>query len=91
MRDDRSQGIFWLGVLILVIFVILLGSMLFGCYSLLSGGMEIKDNSVIAVVFTLLGSILGSVGALAAQVGNYYYGSSHTNTLNEPDTHKKNN
>ena len=68
---------FWLGVCILLIFAALVGGMLYGCYVILVGGLQIKDPSIVAVVFTLIGSILGAVGALASQVASYYYGASH--------------
>lgn len=74
---DRSSGIFKLGLFVLFVYLALLAVVLYGCYVILVGGMKITDSSIIAVVFTLIGSIVTGVTGLAGLVANYYYGSSH--------------
>jgi hypothetical protein len=54
-----------------------MGAVLFACYQILTDGLKVTDPGTVAVVFTLIGGIVSQVAALAMQVGNYYYGSSH--------------
>lgn len=77
MESERSAGIFRLGIFMLIIYLVLLASVLYGCYTILIGGMKITDPGTVAVVFTLIGSITTGVTGLAGLVCNYYYGSSH--------------
>lgn len=79
--DARKAGagkdnIFYLGLAILGTFGVIMGLVLYGCFSLLTGGITIKDVAVVAAVFGLLGSVLGYVGANAQQVVGFYYGTS---------------
>lgn len=81
MESDRSKGIFWLGVLILLIFVATMAAALCGAYSILIGGLTVSDPAIVAVVFTMIGGIITSVTGMALLVGNYYYGSSHSSAV----------
>ena len=61
----------------MLVFVSLMGAVLYGSYQILVEGLKVTDPGTVAVVFTLIGGIVSQVASLAMQVGNYYYGSSH--------------
>lgn len=67
---------FYLGVIILVVFTVLMGAVLWAAFAILVRGIDIKDPGTVAVVFTLVGTIVGYVAALAQQVSNFNFGSS---------------
>lgn len=76
-RAHQRNGTFWMGVCILVIFAILTAAVLYGCFHLLRGGLpEQMDKGTVAVVFTLIGTIIGTVGSQAQTVINFEFGSS---------------
>jgi hypothetical protein len=61
---------------VLVTWGALTAATLYGLYSVLAGGIEIKDVGVVATVFTVLGSTVGYISNSAQQVLSYYFGSS---------------
>ena len=65
-----------LGFVVLLIFSLITGAALFGCYQLLTGGIKIADVGIVAAVFGLIGTIIGYVSAKADQVTSYFFGSS---------------
>ena len=71
-----NADVFTLGIVIMVVFASLMAGMLYGLYSLLTGGMTIKDAGIAATVFSILGTILGYVANNAQQVVSFYFGSS---------------
>lgn len=76
-RAHAADGrVFWLGVAILLTFAGTMGGILWVAYELLTEGMKITDPGIIAVVFTLLGTLLGYVATNAQQVVSYFFGSS---------------
>lgn len=76
-RAHQGRGTFWMGVCILVIFAVMTAAVLFGCFYLLRGGMpEALDKGTVAVVFTLIGTIIGTVGSQAQTVINFEFGTS---------------
>lgn len=71
-----NRGVFWLGIAVLLTFAAVMACVLYGSYALLVGGMQVKDPSLVAVVFGLLGTVVGYVAANAQQVVAYFFGSS---------------
>jgi hypothetical protein len=71
-----DKDIMWMGACVLIAWAVLTAGTLAGLYSLLHGGIEIKDVGVVATVFTVLGSVVGYVSNAAQQVLSYFYGSS---------------
>lgn len=71
-----DKDVLGLGIAVLVIWAILTAGTLWGLYSVLLGGIEIKDVGIVATVFTVLGSTVGYVSNSAQQVLSYYFGSS---------------
>ena len=71
-----DQRVFWLGVCVLVTFAAVISGVLFSAHQILLGGLKIADPSTVAVVFTLIGTLVGYVAANAQQVIGYFFGSS---------------
>ena len=71
-----NQGVFKLGIVILLVFSASVGLSMWGAYLLLSGGITIKDIGIVAAVFSFLGTIVGYMAANAQQVVGYFFGSS---------------
>lgn len=75
-RKYKDEKVFWMGVAILISFTLTMVLSLIGAYQILSGGITIKDVSVVAAVSGFIGSIIGYVASSAQQVVGYFYGSS---------------
>jgi hypothetical protein len=71
-----ARGLFWMGIVILIIFFVVIAGILYGAFQILTGGFQIKDPSVVAAVMGLIGTVLGYVSAIVQQVANYFFGSS---------------
>lgn len=71
-----DRGVFWLGIAILTTFALDVVATFWLIYSILTGGLQIKDVGMIAAVFGILGTLNGYVAANAQQVISYYFGSS---------------
>lgn len=71
-----DDGVFWLGIAILLTFAAVMTAVMWGSYQLLVGGLTVKDMSIVAVVFGFLGTVVGYVAANAQQVVAYFFGSS---------------
>jgi hypothetical protein len=74
---STNSGVYRLGVVILGTFAGLMGAVLYECYRMIEGGMQIKDPGTVAVIFTLIGTIVGYLASNAQQVVNFFFGSSH--------------
>lgn len=83
--DDRKDArrsnagkdaVWWIAVAILTTFAAIMSAVLYGCWLLLSGGISIKDVSVVAAVSGLIGSVVGYVAANAQTVVNFIFGGS---------------
>ena len=74
-RQYRDNKVFWLGLCILVSFVLIMGLTLWGLYGMMTKQFTI-DPALIAAVFGLIGSIIGYFAANAQQVVGYFFGSS---------------
>lgn len=74
-NSSRDQ-VWWIAVVILGTFAVVMGAVLFGCYQLLTGGITIKDVSVVAAISGLVGAVVGYVAANAQTVVNFIYGGS---------------
>ena len=61
---------------ILATFAVMMGVVLYGCWTILQGGITIKDVSVVAAISGLVGSVVGYVAANAQTVVNFIYGGS---------------
>src|SRR6185503_6434941 len=72
-----SAGVYRLGVVILLTFAALMSAVLYQCYEMIVGGMQIKEPGTVAVIFTLIGTIVGYLASNAQQVVNFFFGSSH--------------
>ena len=71
-----NNRVFWLGISVLVIFLICVVGVLFSCYQMVTGEVVVKDAGILATATGLIGSIVGYVAANAQQVVGYYFGSS---------------
>lgn len=71
-----NHNVFQLGVVILSIFAMIMSSVLWASFQVLTGGIVIKDIGTVAMVSGLIGTIVGYAAANAQQVVNYFYGSS---------------
>lgn len=70
--DDR---IFLLGIAVLATFAVLMGVVLYGSYQIMTGTVKL-DAGALAIVSTLIGTVIGYVAANAQQVVSYFFGSS---------------
>jgi GH24 family phage-related lysozyme (muramidase) len=68
--------VFYLACAVLMIFGLVTALSLWGAYELLTGGLPIKDASVIGMVAGFLGTIIGYTAANAQQVVGFFFGSS---------------
>jgi hypothetical protein len=77
-RDSNASkdATWYIAAIILTGFAIIMVVVLYGCWSLLQGGIVIKDVSVVAAVSGLVGSVVGYVAANAQTVVNFIYGGS---------------
>lgn len=89
--DDRKDArdklgsntaLWWVAVLILGTFAAVMSGVLYGSWTILQGGISIKDVSVVAAISGLVGSIVGYVAANAQTVINFLYGGSMGNEKN---------
>jgi hypothetical protein len=71
-----DPGVFWLGIATILAFAVLMSFLLWGCYAILTKGIDIKDQGTVAVVFSLIGTVVGYLASNAQQVYGYFYGSS---------------
>ena len=74
--NSSRDAVWWIAVVILTTFAVMMGTVLYGCWLLLQGGITIKDVSVVAAVSGLVGSVVGYVAANAQTVVNFIYGGS---------------
>jgi hypothetical protein len=86
-QDARSKlaangALWWIAALVLVTFAVIMAAVLAGSWSLLEGGITIKDVSVVAAISGLVGSIVGYVAANAQTVINFLFGGSMGNEKN---------
>lgn len=72
----EKRGVYWLGIVILLTFAFTMGFAMYGCYTILTGGLKVTDVGLVAAVFGLLGTVIGYIAANAQQVVNYFFGSS---------------
>lgn len=75
-NNSGRDAVWWIAVAILGTFAVIMATVLYGCWTLLQGGITIKDVSVVAAVSGLVGSIVGYVAANAQTVVNFIYGGS---------------
>jgi len=71
-----DQRVFWLGVCVLITFAAVIAGVLYSAHQILLAGLKVADPSTVAVVFTLIGTLVGYVAANAQQVIGYFFGSS---------------
>ncbi|AQG98665.1 hypothetical protein A9R05_07560 [Burkholderia sp. KK1] len=86
-QDARSKlaangALWWIAALVLVTFAVIMTAVLAGSWTLLKGGITIKDVSVVAAISGLVGSIVGYVAANAQTVINFLFGGSMGNEKN---------
>lgn len=75
-NNSGREAVWWIAVAVLATFAFIMAAVLYGCYSLLTGGMPIKDVAVVAAVSGLVGSVVGYVAANAQTVVNFIFGGS---------------
>ena len=77
-RDSNSgkDATWWIAIVILLTFAAIMAAVLWGCWTLLQGGITIKDVSVVAAVSGLVGAVVGYVAANAQTVVNFIFGGS---------------
>lgn len=81
VADARKAGsgnwmVMWIGVLILVSFLIAMVMVLVGCWALISGSLQVSDPGVFAAITGLIGSIVGYFASNAQTVINFLFGGS---------------
>lgn len=74
--NSNRDAVWWIAVAVLATFAGIMGAVLWGCWTLLSGGITIKDVSVVAAVAGLVGAVVGYVAANAQTVVNFIFGGS---------------
>ena len=74
--NSSRDAVWWIAVAILATFAVIMGAVLYGCFVLITGGMPVKDASVVAAVSGLVGAVVGYVAANAQTVVNFIYGGS---------------
>lgn len=70
-----ADRVFWLGIAVLLTFAVLMGVVLWGSYQIMTGQAKL-DPGALAIVSTLIGTVIGYVAANAQQVVSYFFGSS---------------
>ena len=85
-NNSEKDATWWLAASILLTFALIMAAVLYGCWSILSGGITIKDVSVVAAISGLVGAVVGYVAANAQTVVNFVFGGSlgsnkHTDAL----------
>ena len=80
-----NRGTFYMGVAILLTFFVLMSLVLAFCFRILTKGIQIPDPGTVAVVFTLIGTIVGYVAANAQTVVNFEFGSSRGSAQKSDD------
>jgi hypothetical protein len=79
-QHSNDKRVFWLGVAVLLTFLIDMGATFALVSGILTGGIKIEDVGIVAAVFGLLGTLNGYVAANAQQVIGYFFGSSRGST-----------
>ena len=74
-NSGRDQ-VWWLAASVLLTFAVIMVVVLYGCWAILSGGITVKDVSVVAAISGLIGSVVGYVAANAQTVVNFVFGGS---------------
>jgi hypothetical protein len=85
-NNSGNPSVFRLAYVTIGVFAILMASVLYGIYGLLTGGIQVKDAGIVAAVAGLVGSIVGYVAANTQTVYNFIFGGSlggnqHTDTM----------
>lgn len=75
-NNSNRDAVWWIAVCILVTFAVIMGFVLAGCYALITGGIGMRDPSVVAAVSGLVGSVVGYVASNAQTVVNFIFGGS---------------
>lgn len=75
----KDTNIFIMGVCILLTFAVLMGSVLTGCFLMMTGYFKVDPN-VAAICAGLIGTVIGYVAANAQQVVGYFFGNSKGGT-----------
>ena len=76
-KNNSGRDSVWsLAYIILGTFAVIMAAVLWGCWSILQGGITIKDVAVVAAISGLVGAIVGYVAANAQTVVNFIYGGS---------------
>lgn len=79
-----NKGTFWMGVSILGVFAVLMLVVLVASFKILSKTIQ-ADPGTAAVVFTLIGTIVGYVAAMAQTVVNFEFGTSRGSAKKSDD------
>jgi hypothetical protein len=79
---SSNSALWWIAAAVLLTFAVIMAAVLYGSWTLLAGGITIKDVSVVAAISGLVGSIVGYVAANAQTVINFLYGGSMGNEKN---------
>jgi len=74
-RSHGDEKVFWLGISVLITFSVLMALVLYGSYQIMTGIVKV-DAGTLAIVSTLIGTVIGYVAANAQQVVSYFFGSS---------------
>lgn len=75
-ENSGRDAVWWIAIAILVTFAAIMAAVLYGCWTILQGGILIKDVAVVAAISGLIGSVVGYVAANAQTVVNFIYGGS---------------
>lgn len=76
LQNSARDAVWWIAAAVLATFAGTMLAVLYGSWTLLSGGITIKDVSVVAAVSGLVGSVVGYVAANAQTVINFIFGGS---------------
>jgi hypothetical protein len=74
--NSGRDAVWCIAAAILGTFALIMAAVLWGCFALITGGMPVKDASVVAAVSGLVGAVVGYVAANAQTVVNFIFGGS---------------
>lgn len=71
-----DRHVFWLGISVLIVFLIIAVLVLVGVGALLTGGLSVQDAGLLATATGIVGTLIGYQANNASQVITFYFGSS---------------
>jgi hypothetical protein len=74
--NAQNRDVFVLGIVILISFALIVAGSLLGAWSIMTGGLVVKDAATVGMVSGFIGTVVGYVASNAQQVVGFFFGSS---------------